>query len=113
MRKLLKQALALTTSVAMCLSMASPVLTVYAEDATVPTTDSYVDAGDLAEISPSQIQPGDLRVVYASGGTQGHVQMYVGGNAWIECAAGYGVGLNLSNGFMTSRPCHYFSYVGF
>ena len=36
-----------------------------------------------------------------------------GGNAWIECAAGYGVGLNLSNGFMTSRPCHYFSYVGF
>lgn len=77
------------------------------------TTANYAGAGDLAEISPSQIQPGDLRVVYASGGTQGHVQMYVGGNAWIECAAGYGVGLNLSNGFMTSRPCHYFSYVGF
>ena len=77
------------------------------------TTANYADAGDLVEISPSQIQPGDLRVVYASGGTQGHVQMYVGGNAWIECAAGYGVGLNLSNGFMTSRPCHYFSYVGF
>lgn len=52
MRKLLKQALALTTSVAMCLSMASPVLTVYAEDATVPTTDSYVDAGDMADVSP-------------------------------------------------------------
>ena len=77
------------------------------------TTANYAGAGDLAEISPSQIQPGDLRVVYASGGTQGHVQMYVGSNAWIECAAGYGVGLNLSNGFMTSRPCHYFSYVGF
>lgn len=77
------------------------------------TTANYAGAGDLAEISPSQIQPGDLRVVYASGGTQGHVQMYVGGNAWIECAAGYGVGLNLSNGFMTSRPCHCFSYVGF
>lgn len=77
------------------------------------TTANYAGAGDLAEISPSQIQPGDLRVVYASGGAQGHVQMYVGGNAWIECAAGYGVGLNLSNGFMTSRPCHYFSYVGF
>lgn len=77
------------------------------------TTANYAGAGDLVEISPSQIQPGDLRVVYASGGTQGHVQMYVGGNAWIECAAGYGVGLNLSNGFMTSRPCHYFSYVGF
>lgn len=77
------------------------------------TTASYAGAGDLVEISSSQIQPGDLRVVYASGGTQGHVQMYVGGNAWIECAAGYGVGLNLSNGFMTSRPCHYFSYVGF
>ena len=52
MRKLLKQALALTTSVAMCLSMASPVLTVYAEDATAPTTDSYVDAGDTADVSP-------------------------------------------------------------
>ena len=77
------------------------------------TTANYAGAGDLVEIFPSQIQPGDLRVVYASGGTQGHVQMYVGGNAWIECAAGYGVGLNLSNGFMTSRPCHYFSYVGF
>ena len=77
------------------------------------TTANYAGASDLVEISPSQIQPGDLRVVYASSGTQGHVQMYVGGNAWIECAAGYGVGLNLSNGFMTSRPCHYFSYVGF
>ena len=52
MRKLLKQTLALTTSVAMYLSMASPVLTVYAEDATVPTTDSYVDAGDTADVSP-------------------------------------------------------------
>ena len=52
MRKLLKQTLALATSVAMCLSMASPVLTVYAEDATVPTTDSYVDAGDTADVSP-------------------------------------------------------------
>ena len=52
MRKLLKQTLALATSVAMCLSMASPVLTVYAEDATAPTTDSYVDAGDTADVSP-------------------------------------------------------------
>ena len=52
MRKLLKQTLALATSVAMCLSMASPVLTVYAEDATAPTTDSYVDAGDTADVNP-------------------------------------------------------------
>ena len=52
MRKLLKQTLALATSVAMCLSMASPVLTVYAEDATAPTADSYVDAGDTADVSP-------------------------------------------------------------
>ncbi len=52
MRKLLKQTLALTTSVAMCLSMASPVLTAYAEDATAPTADSYVDAGDTADVSP-------------------------------------------------------------
>ena len=52
MRKLLKRTLALATSVAMCLSMASPVLTVYAEDATAPTADSYVDAGDTADVSP-------------------------------------------------------------
>ena len=52
MRKLLKQTLALATSVAMCLSVASPVLTVYAEDATAPTTDSYVDVGDTADVSP-------------------------------------------------------------
>ena len=52
MRKLLKQTLALATSVAMCLSMASPVLTVYAEDATASTADSYVDAGNAADVSP-------------------------------------------------------------
>ena len=52
MRKLLKRTLALATSVAMCLSMASPVLTAYADDATVPTEDSYVDAGDTADVSP-------------------------------------------------------------
>ena len=50
MRKLLNRTLALATSVAMCLSVASPVLTVYAEDATVPTTDSYVDAGDTETV---------------------------------------------------------------
>ena len=37
-------------AVAMYLSMASPVLAVYAEDATVPTTDSYVDAGDTETV---------------------------------------------------------------
>lgn len=52
MRKLLNRTLALATSVAMCLSVASPVLTVYAEDATAPTADSYVDAGDTADVSP-------------------------------------------------------------
>ena len=52
MRKLLKQALALATSVAMCLSVASPVLTAYADDTTAPTADSYVDAGDTADVSP-------------------------------------------------------------
>ena len=52
MRKLLKQTLALATSVAMCLSVASPVLTAYADDTTAPATDSYVDAGDTADVSP-------------------------------------------------------------
>lgn len=52
MRKLLKQTLALAMSVAMCLSVASPVLTAYAEDAPTPAADSYVDAGDTADVSP-------------------------------------------------------------
>ncbi|WP_307998686.1 hypothetical protein [uncultured Gemmiger sp.] len=52
MRKLLNRTLALATSVAMCLSVASPVLTVYAEDATASIADSYVDAGDTADVSP-------------------------------------------------------------
>ena len=52
MRKLLKQTLALATSVAMCLSVASPVLTAYADDTTAPTADSYVDAGDTADVNP-------------------------------------------------------------
>ena len=52
MRKAINRTLASIMAVAMCLSMASPVLTVYAEDATVPTTDSYVDAGDTADVSP-------------------------------------------------------------
>ena len=52
MRKLLKQTLALATAVAMCLSVASPALTAYADDTTAPTADSYVDAGDTADVSP-------------------------------------------------------------
>lgn len=76
-------------------------------------TAAYASAGDLTPISSSQVQPGDLRVVYAQGGTQGHVQMYVGAGSWIECCYGYGVGMNLSNAFMTSNPCHYFTYAGF
>lgn len=52
MRKAINRTLASIMAVAMCLSMASPVLTVYAEDATASTTDSYVDAGDTADVSP-------------------------------------------------------------
>ena len=52
MRKAINRTLASIMAVAMYLSMASPVLTVYAEDATAPTTDSYVDAGDTADVSP-------------------------------------------------------------
>lgn len=76
-------------------------------------TGAYATAGDLIPISASSVQPGDVRVVYSSGNTQGHVQMYVGGGSWIECAAGFGVGLNLSNGWMEARACHYFTYAGF
>ena len=55
---------------------------------------------------PAEVQPGDLRVVYAAGGEQGHVQMALGGGAWIECCYGY-------NAWMKSRGCHYFTYAGF
>ena len=48
-------------------------------------TAAYGRTGDLRAISPAEVQPGDLRVVYAAGGEQGHVQMALGGGAWIEC----------------------------
>ena len=77
------------------------------------STAAYRIAADLVSISPSEVQPGDLRVVYASGGEQGHVQMALGGGAWIECCYGYGVAVNMSNAWMESRPCYYFRYAGF
>ena len=77
------------------------------------STAAYRNAADLVSISPSEVQPGDLRVVYASGGEQGHVQMALGGGAWIECCYGYGVAVNTSNAWMESRPCYYFRYAGF
>lgn len=76
-------------------------------------TAAYRTAADLVAISPAEVQPGDLRVVYASGGTQGHVQMALGGGAWIECCYGYGVAVNMSNAWMESRSCYYFRYAGF
>ena len=45
------------------------------------STAAYRNAADLVSISPSEVQPGDLRVVYASGGEQGHVQMALGSGA--------------------------------
>lgn len=77
------------------------------------STAAYRNVADLVSISPSEVQPGDLRVVYASGGEQGHVQMALGGGAWIECCYGYGVAVNMSNAWMESRPCYYFRYAGF
>ena len=52
MRKAINRALASVMAVAMCLSVASPVLTAYADDTTAPAADSYVDAGDTADVSP-------------------------------------------------------------
>ena len=74
-------------------------------------TAAYGRTGDLRAISPAEVQPGDLRVVYAAGGEQGHVQMALGGGAWIECCYGYGVCVNMSNAWMESRGCHYFTYA--
>ena len=76
-------------------------------------TAAYGRTGDLRAIFPAEVQPGDLRVVYAAGGEQGHVQMALGGGAWIECCYGYGVCVNMSNAWMESRGCHYFTYAGF
>lgn len=76
-------------------------------------TAAYGRTGDLRAISSAEVQPGDLRVVYAAGGEQGHVQMALGGGAWIECCYGYGVCVNMSNAWMESRDCHYFTYAGF
>jgi cell wall-associated NlpC family hydrolase len=76
-------------------------------------TASYGRTNDLRAISLAEVQPGDLRVVYAAGGEQGHVQMALGGGAWIECCYGYGVCVNMSNAWMESRGCHYFTYAGF
>lgn len=76
-------------------------------------TAAYGRTGDLRAISSAEVQPGDLRVVYATGGEQGHVQMALGGGAWIECCYGYGVCVNMSNAWMESRGCHYFTYAGF
>ena len=77
------------------------------------STAAYRNAADLVSIFPSEVQPGDLRVVYASGGEQGHVQMALGSGVWIECCYGYGVAVNMSNAWMESRPCYYFRYAGF
>ena len=63
-------------------------------------TAAYGRTGDLRAISSAEVQPGDLRVVYAAGGEQGHVQMALGGGAWIECCYGYGVCVNMSNAWM-------------
>ena len=52
MRKAINRALASVMAMAMCLSVASPVLTAYADDTTAPAADSYVDAGDTADVSP-------------------------------------------------------------
>lgn len=76
-------------------------------------TAAYRHAGDLRSISAAEVQPGDLRVVYAQNGEQGHVQMYLGSGSWIECCYGYGVSINMSNGWMESNGSHYFSYAGF
>ena len=70
MRKLLKQTLALATSVAMCLSVASPVLTAYADDATVPTktvqsaqtpqpASTPAPAQPAAPVEPAPVEPAE------------------------------------------------------
>lgn len=68
---------------------------------------SAIASGELIEISPSEVQPGDLQVVYPNG-YEGHVWMYVGNGNWCECTPDGGVRAdNWSEQFMTSHPSHY------
>jgi hypothetical protein len=82
-------------------------------------TYDYASAGDLVQISASEMQPGDLQVMTAGGGVgMGHVRMLVGTSGgkllWAECVGGKG---SLTNTWTNAQAgmsnCRYYRYTGF
>lgn len=82
-------------------------------------TYDYASAGDLVQISASEMQPGDLQVMTAGGGvSMGHVRMLVGTSGgkllWAECVGGKG---SLTNTWTNAQAgmsnCRYYRYTGF
>lgn len=83
-------------------------------------TYDYPSAGDLVQISASEMQPGDLQVMLSSdnGGSMGHVRMLVGTSGgkllWAECVGGRG---SLTNTWTNAQAgmsnCRYYRYTGF
>lgn len=82
-------------------------------------TYDYAGAGDLVQISASEMQPGDLQVMTAGGGVgMGHVRMLVGTSGgkllWAECVGGKG---SLTNTWTNAQAgmsnCRYYRYTGF
>lgn len=83
-------------------------------------TADYPGAGDLRQISASELQPGDLQVMLSSdvGGAMGHVRMFLGytnGRAqWAECVGSRGSLINQwSNTEAGMRNVRYYTYTGF
>lgn len=82
-------------------------------------TYDYASAGDLVQISASEMQPGDLQVMTAGNGVgMGHVRMLVGTSGgkllWAECVGGKG---SLTNTWTNAQAgmsnCRYYRYTGF
>ena len=83
-------------------------------------TADYPSAGDLREISASELQPGDMQVMLSSdnGGAMGHVRIFCGisnGKAmWAECVGSKGSLVNTwSNSEAGMSNCRYYTYTGF
>lgn len=77
-------------------------------------------AGDLQEISVSELQPGDMQVMLSAdnGGQMGHIRIFLGvsgGKAlWGECVGSRGSCVNTwTNSEAGMKNCRYYRYTGF
>ena len=83
-------------------------------------TADYPGAGDLLQISASELQPGDMQVMLSTdvGGAIGHVRVFLGvsgGKAlWGECVGSRGSCVNTwTNSEAGMKNCRYYRYTGF